>query len=100
MNEVTYALLNRHGSPQVCTHQELHHWFDHGGEDQMKIRRSTVNDWEIDVWFQGNSIAQDGPHLFWEVTANHPSDCPFLQRCGTREEALQLYDALVAQGAK
>jgi hypothetical protein len=89
MNEIiTYALLNRNGIPQICTSQEWLNWFRNGGEEQMKIKRETVNEWEIDVWFQGNSAEQDGPFSFWEVTANHPSDCPFVRRRGTQEEAL------------
>jgi hypothetical protein len=54
----------------------------------MKIRRSAVNDWEVEVRFQGVSVEQDGPFLFWEVVADHPSHCPLFRWCGTREEAM------------
>jgi hypothetical protein len=37
----------------------------------------------------------DGPLPLWEVTAQHPSKPPFLQRFGTKEAALEAHKILV-----
>jgi len=47
-----------------------------------------VDDWEIETRFQGFSAEQDGPLLFWEVSAHHPSLAPLVERFGTKEAAL------------
>jgi hypothetical protein len=47
--------------------------------------------------FQGCSTSEDGPFLFWEVSANHSSWSPLVRRFGTKEEALKYHAILVKE---
>ena len=66
-----------------------------GGEAQMNIKRTHANGWKIDVFFQGCSTEEDGPLLFWEVTANHPNWSAYVRKFGTKEEALKVHSILL-----
>ena len=87
---LTFAYLGSDGVPRATDYQGWRRWFEDGGEAQMKIKRSRVNGWEIDTWFQGCSTSEDGPFLFWEVSANHSSWSPLVRRFGTYREYVQL----------
>jgi hypothetical protein len=45
--------------------------------------------------FSGCSTSEDGPFLFWEVSADHSSWSPLVRRFGTKEEALKYHAFLV-----
>jgi hypothetical protein len=95
---LTFAYLGSDGVPRATDYQGWRRWFETGGERQMKIKRSRVNGWEIDTWFQGCSTSEDGPFFFWEVSANHSSWSPLVRRFGTKEEALK-YHAILKKAA-
>ena len=96
MTEITFAILNSDGVPEVCDFEHWKHWFfECGGREQMRIKRDLVDRWEIETFFRGNSVQMEGPLPFWEVTANHPSGAPFLERFGTKEAALKIHETLV-----
>jgi hypothetical protein len=98
MSEITFAILNSDGVPEVCDFEQWERWFfECGGRDQMRIKRDLVNNWEIETFFRGNSVEMEGPLPFWEVTANHPSRTAFLERFGTKEAALKIHETLKAR---
>jgi hypothetical protein len=97
MCRITFAILNSDGAPEVCEYEQFERWFfECGARDQMHIKHDLVNNWEIETFFRGNSVEMEGPLPLWEVTANHPSRAPFLERFATKEAALHIHEALVA----
>jgi hypothetical protein len=87
---LTFAYLGSDGLPRATDYQGWRRWFEGGGERQMKVKRSHAKGWEIDTWFQGCSTSEDGPFLFWEVSANHSSWSPLVRRFGTKEEGTKV----------
>jgi hypothetical protein len=96
MTEITFAILNSDGVPEVCDFEHWKYWFfECGGREQMRIKCDLVDRWEIQTFFRGNSVQMEGPLPFWEVTANHPFGPSFLERFGTKEAALKIHEILV-----
>jgi hypothetical protein len=94
---LTFAYLGSDGLPRATDYQGWRRWFEDDGERQMKIKRSRVNGWDIHTWFQGCSTIEDGPFLFWEVSANHSTWSPLVRRFRTKEEALNYHAFLVKE---
>jgi hypothetical protein len=95
MSPIIFVILNSSGVPEVCDFERWERWFQSGGKDQMHIKHDLVNNWAIDTFFRGNSVAMEGPLPLWEVTADHPSRPAFLERFGTKEAALEIHEVLV-----
>ena len=91
----TFAYLRSDGLPQVCNWSQWKDWFESGGERLCRIKYDRVDDWGIETRFEGFSDELDGPLLFWEVRAKHPTLSPYVERFGTKEAALQIHEKLV-----
>ena len=60
---MTFAYLNKDGVPVLCSWYEWKEWWKREG-DRCQVKYDRIDDWEIEIRFQGRSAALDGPPLF------------------------------------
>ena len=70
----TWAILNENNEPVSCDWRQARKWRKTGGEQRSLIKFNRIGLQEIETRFVGESLALDGPHLFWRVSLRIPID--------------------------